>query len=249
VFQITGIVLAAGEGRRAGGVKALLELGGRTFLDRVVTAVRGAGCEPVIVVGGADSARVEAEARRLGAGFVLNEQWRDGQFSSLKAGAGSVRTLGTTSAFGTADARSLGTTSAQALENTDSRALGTADAPSVGAAGPRPPGTAALVALVDHPEVRSETCRTLVDAFRESPDRIVIPVCEDRRTGRLTRGHPVVLPPEVLAEVAVAPDGATLRDIIHARAGLIVEVRVEDPGVLKDVDTAADLKELGAPEG
>ena len=204
MVQVTGIVLAAGEGRRAGGVKALLTLGGQTFVERVVTAVRDAGCEPVTVVGGADAVRVETEAQRLGADFVLNEHWEKGQFTSLRAGV--VSTL---------------------------------------ARDPHAVGTAALVALVDHPAVLPETYRTLVSTFRAAPDRIVIPVYEDGRTRKLTRGHPVVLPPEVLEEVAAAAEGATLRDIIHERAGLILEVRVEDQGVLKDIDTAADLDRAG----
>jgi len=206
---IAGIVLAAGEGRRAGGVKALLTMGGRTLLDRVVTAMREAGCENVIVVGGADGARVEAEASRLAAGFVLNEHWPKGQFSSLRAGA---------------------------------KAL------AAGSAGAPPHGAAALVALVDHPAVKTGTYRALLDAHAGAPGSIVIPVCEDGRTGRAARGHPVVLPSEVVAEVAAAPDGVTLRDLIRRNAELVLEVPVDDAGVLKDIDTVADLKDVGGPE-
>ncbi len=223
---ITGIVLAAGEGRRAGGVKAMLVLDGRTFLERVVTASRGAGCDPVIVVGGAEAARVEAEARRLGADFVLNEHWERGQFTSLKAG----------------------TAEAMRMAAARARIAGTAGAPVGSAGGGVSRDAAALVALVDHPAVLPATYRALLDAHHGAPGRIVVPVFEDGRTGKVVRGHPVVLPPDVLAEVASAPDGTTLRDIVHEHAGLILEVRVADPGVLKDVDTAADLKDIGGPD-
>jgi len=198
---IAGIVLAAGEGKRAGGVKALLTLGGRTFLDRVVTAMREAGCENVIVVGGADGARVEAEASRLAAGFVLNEQWSKGQFSSLRAAANAL-----------------------------------------------PAGTAALVALVDHPAVKTGTYRALLGAHAGSPSSIVIPVREDGPAGRPARGHPVIIPAELLAEIAGTPDGVTLRDLIHGNAGRVLEVPVDDAGVLKDVDTAEDLRAVEGPE-
>jgi len=42
-------VLAGGEGRRMGGPKAGVELGGRTLLDRAVAAARAAGLTPVVL--------------------------------------------------------------------------------------------------------------------------------------------------------------------------------------------------------
>jgi CTP:molybdopterin cytidylyltransferase MocA len=45
-----GIVLAAGMGRRIGAPKALLRLDGRTFLERAVESLRGAGLEVVAVM-------------------------------------------------------------------------------------------------------------------------------------------------------------------------------------------------------
>jgi nicotine blue oxidoreductase len=47
---ITGIVLAAGLGRRIGTPKALLRLGGRTFLQRAVDSMQGAGLEVIAVM-------------------------------------------------------------------------------------------------------------------------------------------------------------------------------------------------------
>lgn len=199
---IAGIVLAAGEGRRAGGSKAFLKIGGQTFLERIVAGIREAGCQPVIVVGGAAGALIEDEAGRLGASFALNENWQQGQFSSLRAGLTRLND----------------------------------------------PRAAVLVALVDHPFVCVETYRSLIDAFMNSPDRIVIPVCEDKRAQRLLRGHPVVIPADVLVEIAVAPDDLTLRDIIRKHSDLVLETPVEDQGVLKDIDTVADLEELEHPE-
>ncbi len=47
---ITAIILAAGEGRRMGGDKALLQLGGETLLQRVVNDCRAAGLDQLVVV-------------------------------------------------------------------------------------------------------------------------------------------------------------------------------------------------------
>lgn len=88
--SVAGIVLAAGEGKRLGGNKALLEIGGITSLERVATCMLGAGCDPVVIVGGAEAERVREAASRLGVQFALNTNWRTGQFSSLKTGVSAV---------------------------------------------------------------------------------------------------------------------------------------------------------------
>jgi CTP:molybdopterin cytidylyltransferase MocA len=81
------IVLAAGEGRRLGGPKALALLDGRTFLERVLAACRAAALREALVVVGAESERV------LGAippvfpvRYVLNPDWPKGQTSSIQRG-------------------------------------------------------------------------------------------------------------------------------------------------------------------
>ena len=75
-----GLLLAAGEGRRLGTPKALVEIGGTRLADRGVRMLHEAGCTPVIVVTGA--ARVDV----AGAVVVHNPDWRTGMGSSLRAG-------------------------------------------------------------------------------------------------------------------------------------------------------------------
>lgn len=60
----TGLVLAGGEGRRMGGNKATIEIGGRTLLQRAVDRVRAAGGEP-IVLGPPRPAAEAAGARQI----------------------------------------------------------------------------------------------------------------------------------------------------------------------------------------
>lgn len=48
--SVAGAVLAAGAGSRMGGPKASLVLGGERLLDRAVSALRSAGCDPVYAV-------------------------------------------------------------------------------------------------------------------------------------------------------------------------------------------------------
>jgi molybdenum cofactor cytidylyltransferase len=81
-----GVILAAGESRRMGSPKALLELDGETFLDRLIRCF-SLHCSPVIVVLGHEPEVIRAGVRAAGnAVFVLNPDYQRGQFSSLQCG-------------------------------------------------------------------------------------------------------------------------------------------------------------------
>ena len=91
-MNIGGLILAAGEGRRFGGVKQLADVRGRPLLAHAVAAMRGvASLRPVVVVLGARADEVRAGVDLSGVDVVVNEDWADGQSSSLRAG---VRALG-----------------------------------------------------------------------------------------------------------------------------------------------------------
>jgi nicotine blue oxidoreductase len=83
---VAGVVLAAGEGRRYGQPKALVELGGQLLVDRAVGVLADGGCSPVTVVLGAEASTVleRAELRRVQ--IVVNPEWRTGMGSSLRTG-------------------------------------------------------------------------------------------------------------------------------------------------------------------
>jgi len=89
-MSLAGIILAAGESRRMGTPKPLLELGGETFLDRLILTL-GATCTPVIVVLGCESHAIRAGLRHADlASFVLNPDYGLGQLSSLQCGLAAV---------------------------------------------------------------------------------------------------------------------------------------------------------------
>ncbi|HKD98279.1 MAG TPA: NTP transferase domain-containing protein, partial [Micromonosporaceae bacterium] len=48
--RVAGLLLAAGEGRRYGMPKALVESDGRLLVERALATLRGGGCDPVVVV-------------------------------------------------------------------------------------------------------------------------------------------------------------------------------------------------------
>ena len=78
--RVAGLVLAAGEGRRFGGPKAPVVIGGERLVDRTVRVLREGGCDPVYVVLGAWSGDVPD------AMVVANPEWPEGMGSSLRAG-------------------------------------------------------------------------------------------------------------------------------------------------------------------
>jgi molybdenum cofactor cytidylyltransferase len=82
--NVGGLILAAGESRRMGFPKALLEWRGETFLDHLIDGL-DRHCAPVVVVLGA-----HAETIRAGVGrealFVLNPDYRLGQLTSMQCG-------------------------------------------------------------------------------------------------------------------------------------------------------------------
>jgi len=70
--------------------KALLELQGETFLDRLI-GLFAPRCRPVIVVVGAAAGTVRAGSRRAGeAQFTVNADYARGQLSSMQCGLGAV---------------------------------------------------------------------------------------------------------------------------------------------------------------
>jgi nicotine blue oxidoreductase len=81
---VAGIVLAAGAGRRFGGPKALLRLGGQTLLERSAGVLQAGGCTPVIAVLGCPLA---APLPALpGVQLSWNPDWQEGIGASLRHG-------------------------------------------------------------------------------------------------------------------------------------------------------------------
>jgi len=86
--SIAGLILAAGESRRMGSPKALLEYRGATFLDTLI-GLLAERCSPVIVALGAGAEEIRARTSRP-ARFVVNPDWARGQITSMQCGLRAV---------------------------------------------------------------------------------------------------------------------------------------------------------------
>lgn len=76
-----------------GSPKQLERLGAETLLERAVRMAREAGCSPIIVVLGAESAQV-MEGCVLGEAVpVINREWKEGMGSSVRLGVRAAAAL------------------------------------------------------------------------------------------------------------------------------------------------------------
>ncbi len=96
-------------------------------------------------------------------------------------------------------------------------------------------GDTILVMPGDMPFVSADTVRAVIAAYERKPS-IVSP----RYRGK--RGHPVALPASLRDEIRAAGPTATLHDVIRAHTDIRVDLDVDDPGVVRDVDRQEDLE-------
>lgn len=92
-----------------------------------------------------------------------------------------------------------------------------------------------LIALCDYPLVLSETVARLAAEHEKYPGNVVIPCFREQR------GHPVLVPSDVLNELS---GQQTLRDLLRCRPDRVCFVNVDDPGVLMDMDTPGDYRRI-----
>ncbi len=88
---VAGIILAAGEARRFGSSKQLLDFHGQPFIRVVAKTALTAGLSPVVVVSGANADAVEAAVSDLPVTIARNNDWQNGQSSSIRKGLQALR--------------------------------------------------------------------------------------------------------------------------------------------------------------
>ena len=101
------------------------------------------------------------------------------------------------------------------------------------------PGVRALMVVpVDAPMVTSDTVAALIAAFAATGAPIV------RARHRGWNGHPVIFSRALFEELRRADPEAGARAVVRAHQGAIINVDVDDPGVVGDVDTPEDYRRL-----
>ena len=103
----------------------------------------------------------------------------------------------------------------------------------------QPDAAGALVHLGDHPLVRVETFRAIVDCYKQTGKQIVIA----RHNGH--RGHPVIFDRAVFRELETAPEEEGARHVVNADSSRVSYMELPDPGINLDLDTPSDLARAG----
>jgi molybdenum cofactor cytidylyltransferase len=93
-------------------------------------------------------------------------------------------------------------------------------------------GDPILVLPGDMPFVARDTIAAVLTASRL--DAVIVP----RHRGH--RGHPISIPRRFRDVILESPPTTTLSEVLAA-AGARIELDVDDPGILRDVDTPSDL--------
>jgi len=93
-----------------------------------------------------------------------------------------------------------------------------------------------LLCLVDHPKVMPETYANLIDAARQNPGRIIIPVCGNRK------GHPVFFPHEIFKDIILSPPDQGARWAVQKNSEIIIFMETYDEGIFIDIDTEEEFR-------
>ncbi len=80
------IILAAGESKRLGKPKQLLEFHGQTLISRTIETALRVNSNNVSVVLGANAEKIKKEIENFPVKICVNENWQNGMASSLKSG-------------------------------------------------------------------------------------------------------------------------------------------------------------------
>lgn len=118
--------------------------------------------------------------------------------------------------------------------------MGTSLRTGLAAVGPQ--AQAVLVVLADQPFVLPSTLDQLIAVHHSEKPQIVIPMY------RGFRGNPVLLERSVFPELMHLAGDVGCRAIFGSHTSGILKVAVDDPGILLDIDSAEDWKNLSAAD-
>lgn len=84
------IILAAGESKRMGSPKQLLQIEGKSLIHRTAEIALATDCYPVVMVIGANKPQIAPEIVDLPLTVIDNPMWHEGMSSSVKIGLAGV---------------------------------------------------------------------------------------------------------------------------------------------------------------
>jgi molybdenum cofactor cytidylyltransferase len=97
-----------------------------------------------------------------------------------------------------------------------------------------PNAEAVILALGDQPLVDSQTINRLIDEFQKQDKGIAVPTYKGKR------GHPVIFAIKYKAELFELKGDIGAREVIKNHPDDLLEVAVDNEGVIADIDTEKD---------
>lgn len=99
---------------------------------------------------------------------------------------------------------------------------------------------AVMFLLADQPMTDATVLNELIEAFRQSPESICVPISNGKR------GNPVIFGSDYFDALMKTEGDRGGRDIIRNHPHDVLEIEVENPHALTDIDTPEDLVRLNA---
>ena len=189
--NIYGLVLAAGMSERMGQPKQLLPFGEKTILQTVVDVLLTLPLVEVMVVLGHEAERVRASLADRPVTYCVNENYREGMFSSVLCGVHHMPK------------------SADAF----------------------------LMVLGDQPHIEARVGHAVIDAYQGGEVGIVIPTWAGKR------GHPALVDlKRYRSEIVSLSGDEGLKPVMRGHLDDTQMLCVDDPGILRDLDTPEDYR-------
>lgn len=210
------VILAAGRSSRMGATKPLMLIDDMPMLMYAANAFRAAGIDYIIVVTGFDAERVAALAREGALHPVHNSNFDKGMFTSVCAGIEAVPDEFDSAFVLPVDIPFVSPETLKRLQTSANREHG-ASAKERGA--PSAGGMYGMPA-----------------AARSRP--IVIP----RHTGK--PGHPPLIHRSIFGQLRGWRGPHGLGGFLKAQSSLVAYLDVEDPFILRDIDTPDDMQKI-----
>lgn len=105
-----------------------------------------------------------------------------------------------------------------------------------GAAGLAQRGEVVLVAPADLPALRPATVAEILWRRAAAGAPLAVPLYQGQR------GHPLAIAPGLLPEIETLDLSIGLKQLLERHAATVLEVPVDDPGAVRDVDTPEDYQ-------
>lgn len=188
--MLSAIILAAGESRRMSRLKPLIKINGKTFLQHIYAQLQQSRVDEIVVVVGFEAKKVKLESGLPPDIFVVNQNYQNGQFSSLQTG---IKKLS-------------------------------------------PNCQGVIVCLGDQPQIKSSWVTQIVETFNETNAPIVTPKY------KVKRGHPIIFNSILFEEILAMQPTQTAHDLKRNHYDEIIDVFINDEGVIMDADTPDDLE-------